>query len=190
MPQLVATEKKKWTYQESLQLGEETRCEIIQGELTMPPSPNLEHQDISRDLGFSMAHYIQEKKLGKIFYAPIDVVLDETNVVQPDIVFVAKPNLSILRKRGIFGAPDLVVEILSPSSIRRDRYEKLELYAKFCVKEYWIVDPYNQSIEVLCWEGTGYSLFSFASEKGKVKSKVLEGFEVEIGSLMVFDYKE
>lgn len=189
MPTLLA-EKKKWTYEEYLQLGEEIHGEVIEGELSMTPAPNLEHQDISRNLELAMAHHIQAKGCGRIFYAPTDVVFDKENIVQPDLVFVATPNFKILRKRGIKGNPDLVVEILSPSSLVQDRYTKKQLYEKFAVPEYWIVDPANKSIEVLCLEKGQYQPFSFACANGVIKSKVIPDLEIEVSSIMVDEYEE
>lgn len=177
-------EQRQWTYQDYLQLGDETRCEIVGGELLMTPSPELDHQEVSRNLEFAMWQYVKEKALGKVFYAPVDVILDEENVVQPDIVFVSEANAKILHKKGIMGSPDLVVEILSPTSIHRDRHQKRELYQRFAVPEYWIVDPSYRAIEVFALEQGRYELFSFGVEKGKVKSRVISGFEPEISEIM------
>ncbi len=94
-----------------------------------------------------------------------------------------KASAGILDRRGVMGAPDLAVEIISPTSLRRDRYDKRELYARFGVKEFWLADVANQSIEVLCLEEGGYRLVSCATTVGKVRSKVLPGFELEVASL-------
>lgn len=178
------TEQKKWTYQDYLHLGEETRCEVLEGELRMTPAPELGHQDISRDLEFIMWQYVKGKKLGKVFDAPVDVVLDEENVVQPDIVFVARENTKILQKKAIVGVPDLVVEIISPSSLYHDRYQKKDLYQRFAVPEYWIVDPAHHTIEIFSLENNVYKLSCFAGEKDRAKSKVISGFELEIAEIM------
>jgi Uma2 family endonuclease len=99
-------------------------------------------------------------------------------------VFVSKGNAAILQERGIFGSPDLAIEILSSSSHYRDLHQKKVLYERFKVKEYWIVDPANGTIEVFVLEGTKYELFSFAAEEGTVKSKIIDGFEVEVSEIM------
>lgn len=190
MLQTQSAGKKKCSYEEWLALGEDTHCELIGGEIVVVPSPSLEHQGVSRDLEFYMLQYIQKRDLGKLFDAPVDVKLDEENVVQPDLVFVARPNAGILRKRGIFGTPDLVVEILSPSSLVRDRYEKMELYQRSGVPEYWIVDLLHKSIEVLSLEKGNYRVYSFACEKGVVKSRILEGFELEVAQIMSEEYPQ
>jgi Uma2 family endonuclease len=108
------------------------------------------------------------------------VVLDPANVVQPDLIFVAAANLGILQRRGIFGVPDLLIELVSPSSVRRDRYDKRELYARFGVKEYWIGDPANRSLEILTLKDGRYELHCAAEEKGRLTSLVLTGLEFDL----------
>src|SRR5207248_3273061 len=107
-------------------------------------------------------------KLGKVFIAPVDVVFDEENTAQPDLVFVAAANLSIIQRRAIFGAPDLLIEIISSSSVRRDRYDRKILFARFGVKEYWIGDPANRSLEVLTLKAGSYELYCSAEQQGRV----------------------
>ena len=180
------TEERVWTYQDYLEETDEGEIyEIIEGDLLMtPPAPNIKHQFISRDLEFLLFQYVKEQALGEVAYAPIDVVLDDKNVVQPDIVFISKNNIDIIQEKAVVGNPDLVIEILSPSSIQRDRYEKRKLYERFKIKEYWIIDPPNCSIEVLTLKNDRYELYSFASREGAVKSFVIEGFEVELSEIM------
>ena len=90
----------------------------------MAPAPDTWHQDWSRKLFRVVGRFVVESGLGELFYAPIDVVLDAENTVQPDLVFISSANLGILQQRAIFGTPDLLVELVSPSSVRRDRYDK------------------------------------------------------------------
>jgi Uma2 family endonuclease len=113
----------------------------------------------------------------------VDVVLDKENTVQPDLIFVAAANVSIVQRRALFGVPDLLVEMISPSSLRRDRYEKRELYARFGVKEYWIGDPANRAFEILTLAAGRYELHSSAEERGKVSSLLLSGFEFDLSEL-------
>ncbi len=185
MPQL-ATEHKKWTYEDYLQLDEGIVFEIIDGEQIVTPAPNWQHQDISEKLEFLMEQYIRQKQSGKLFHAPVDVVLAENNVVQPDILFISQQNLHILQKEhsAIMGAPDLVIEIVSFSSFYRDLHEKKELYEKFHIPEYWIIEPASKTIEVLTMENSKYKLYSLAAGKGQVKSKLLEGFSVDVAAIM------
>ncbi len=114
--------------------------------------------------------------------APTDVVLANDTVLQPDLLFIATENLGIVRKQ-VYGPPDLAVEILSPSSIRHDRKHKLDLYARFGVKEYWIVDPANHSLEILVLEGNRFAVYSLAAETGLAESKVLAGLTVDVAQV-------
>ena len=180
----VMDEKKIWTYAEYYSLDDDNRYEILEGELIMASAPGLSHQGISRDLGFILWTYVKNNKTGTVFFAPVDVVLNKYNVLQTDIVFVSKDNESILEERGIFGAPDLVVEILSPSTLRRDRHQKKAVYERFGVKEYWIVDRANRSIEVFILEQDAFTLHACATEHETVKSKVIDGFEVKVSEIM------
>ena len=112
----------------------------------------------------------------------MDVVFSNDNTAQPDLLFISNENAGIIKDR-VFGAPDLAVEILSASGIRRDRYEKLEQYARFGVKEYWIIDPANRSVEILTLRDGRYTLHSSAAQSGAVSSQVLAGFELEVGQI-------
>lgn len=181
-PRTAAT--KQWTYSEYAELDDGKRHEVIGGEIAMAPAPDAYHQDASRTLLYALLQFVTAGNCGKVYYAPFDVVLDDTNVVQPDLVFIARENLGILKRPGVFGAPDLVVEILSPSSVETDRYRKQELYERSGVKEYWIVDPENRTIEVLANGPNGFVLHSFSAAPGTVASKVLPGFEVAVESVM------
>jgi Uma2 family endonuclease len=126
---------------------------------------------------------VVKRSLGELFYAPIDVVLDAENTVQPDLVFISSANLGIIQQRAIFGTPDLLVELVSPSSVRRDRYDKKELYARFGVKEYWIGDPANKTLEVLTLKAGRYELHCCVEEKGKLTSLVLAGLEFDLSEI-------
>ena len=131
----VAVEKgKRWTYEEYYRLDEDQRYEIIDGNLLMAPAPDTWHQGWISELHLIFQHHVKRAKLGQVFLSPVDVVLDQENTVQPDLVFVSAANAGIIQRRAIFGVPDLLVEIVSPSSVRRDRYEKRELYSRFGVK--------------------------------------------------------
>ena len=156
---------RRWTYEEYYKLDDDRRYEIIDGNLIMAPAPDTWHQDWSRKLFRVVDRFVAKSGLGEFFYAPIDVVLDAENTVQPDLVFISSANLGILQQRAIFGTPDLLVELVSPSSVRRDRYDKKELYARFGVKEYWIGDPANKTLEVLTIKEGRYELHCCVEEK-------------------------
>ena len=171
---------QNWTYEEmQAKLPAESRYEIVNGELIdMSPTPNSEHQEISAELGFLLLTFIKRKKSGKVLFAPMDVKLDKSNVVQPDILFVANTNLKIITKKCVEGVPDLTIEIISPSSHYRDTVDKKALYERFGIKEYWLIDPANRVIEVFFLQNNQYSLHAFVAEEGKASSALLEGFEV------------
>jgi Uma2 family endonuclease len=178
------TGKKVWTYEEYYQLNDDKRYEILQGELIIVPAPDLEHQRISRKLEIKMALFIESKNSGELFHAPVDVILEKGQVVQPDIVYVSNENSKLLQKRGIFGSPDLIVEIISPSSIKVDRHVKFSIYESFKVKEYWVMDPANKTIEIFLLEKDKYKLFCFAEQDEIAKSSVLTDFEVNVNDIM------
>lgn len=128
--------------------------ELINGRFVMSPAPKSIHQSLSAVLWNTILQ--AEKTGGGVgFYAPIDVVLDDQNIVQPDLIYLAKDRLRQVGDR-IDGPPSLVIEVLSPSTSNRDRQEKLELYARFGVPEYWIVDPAARSFDFLVNDGGRY----------------------------------
>ncbi len=179
--------KKVWTYTDYLTLEDEKRYEIIEGDLLMAPAPFFAHQDINSELISRLRAYANNHQLGKVVTAPLDVILSAENIVQPDIVFIGKDNLKIIEQHGLVGAPDMVIEIISPTSIKRDRHDKFALYEKFGVKEYWLVDPANRSVEIFNLKDEQYELTDFAAEKGAVKSQVIAGFVLQITELMPAD---
>ncbi len=124
------------------------RYQLIEGDLYMAPAPNRYHQDISRNLEYILLDYLEEHPIGKLYDAPFDVYLDIYNVFQPDIVVVMNPRLKILTDAGAEGAPEFVVEILSPKTARLDRDNKRRVYASAGVEELWIIAPEKQTIEV------------------------------------------
>lgn len=176
---------KEWTYSEFMQAFPVTtqKMEIINKKLYIMPSPNRLHQKILRQLSIAFTLFTEKNDLGEVYFSPFDVKLDEENVVQPDILFIAKVHYDILTKQGASGTPDLVVEVLSPANYKAERERKKETYRKFGVTEYWEIQPKTQVVSVEILEENTYKLFSEAQEKGKVKSSILEGFEIEISTL-------
>ena len=148
MAAVLEKQAKRWTYEEYYRLDDDQRYEIIDGNLLMAPAPDTWHQSWARNLFRIVDAYVQRKKIGEVFFAPLDVVLNQENTVQPDLVFISSANLNLLQRRGIFGTPDLMVEMVSVFSVRRDRYDKKDLYARFGVKEYWIIDLKAQQMLV------------------------------------------
>ncbi len=164
--------------------GDTHTYELINGEIVKRASPNSPHQNLFSELFILLGVFIKKNKLGKLYSAPFDVVLDEENVPQPDIFFITKKREFIIEPNGpVIGAPDLVIEILSKSTAKYDRGIKKDLYEKFQVKEYWIADPKNASIEVYEIVEGKYKLVGYAAEEGVITSSVLEGLELEMKDL-------
>ncbi len=182
MAVVVEKSGKRWTYEEYYKLDDDQRYEISDGQLLMAPAPDTWHQAWIGALYLILDRHVRARQLGKVLLSPVDVVLDPENTVQPDIVFVAAGNLGIIQRRAIFGAPDLLVELVSPSSVRRDRYDKKALYARFGVKEYWLGDPANKALEILELKGDNYELHCCAEEKGKLASPLL-GLEFDLSEV-------
>ena len=137
----------------------------------MSPAPTPHHQRVSRKIFKAIDQAIGEN--GELFYSPIDLYIDSRNVFQPDIVYLTEKNKSFLTTRGIEGPPDLVVEIISPSNSYTDRNQKKDTYLDFKVKEYWIIDPGNETIEIYTPE-TGKDVPAlYLAGSGVVKSVYL-----------------
>ncbi len=127
------------TYEDYCQLPPDgRRYQLVEGELFVTPAPATAHQRVSRNLEFVLIGHVKEHKLGVIYDAPIDVILDNQTVVQPDILFVSRERIELVSDRGIEGAPDLVVEILSPRTQKIDRTTKLRVYARAGVQHIWL----------------------------------------------------
>lgn len=173
-------EKKKYTYEDYLKISDDKRYELIDGELIMTPSPVTRHQRISRKIEFMLEKFITEDNLGEVFYAPYDVYLDETNVVQPDILFVSIDRLNIIGEKNIQGAPDLTIEIVSENSAYRDMVIKKKLYSKYGVKEYWIVIQETEEIEVYILKGNTYQLDMTYSKESTLESPLIKGLKIEL----------
>lgn len=140
---------KKMTYADYVKIpADGKRHEIIEGGWYMTPAPNVPHQRVSQNLGSILHDHAKRNRLGDVFSAPIDVVLSDEDIVQPDLVFVSISRAAAVKHENIQGAPDLVVEILSPSTAPIDRGEKRQLYERAGIREYWIVDPASQNVEV------------------------------------------
>ncbi|MBE0447147.1 MAG: Uma2 family endonuclease [Actinobacteria bacterium] len=180
-----AEKKTKYTYEDYLRIPEDKRYELIGGELIVVPSPKTKHQRISAELGFLLMSYVKENNAGVIFYAPYDVYFDEENVVQPDILFVSKERQDVITEDNVKGAPDLVVEIVSPSSGYYDLVKKKKLYARFGVKEYWLVDPEEKTVEIYLLEkDTGsFEPAQSLSEKDQLTSKTFPGLSIDLNKL-------
>jgi len=174
------TPSKLYTYEDYLKLDDDNQYELIEGELLLVPAPKTVHQRISNRLNFFISEFAKKHDLGEVIYAPVDVVLSETNKPQPDIIFITKERLNIIKENYIDGAPDLVIEILSPSTASRDKVEKSRLYYAHGVKEYWIVDPYHKVVEILTPGEKYWQIANTYSEKETLSSPFLPGLEINL----------
>jgi Uma2 family endonuclease len=173
------------TYEDYVLLpNDRNRYEILDGELTVTPAPSTKHQSVSGNLFKLLRRHIDDRNLGKLFYAPIDLILESTSVLQPDLLFVSKARQHIITERAIEGAPDLVIEILSPTTSRTDRVTKAQIYARHAVPAYWIVDTEQEAIEIYLLETDGYRLA--ATLQGTTPTIAPPFRELEIAAKDVF----
>lgn len=175
----------QWKYEDYLHLPDDgRRYEIIEGVLYMANAPSTEHQYAAFKIAFQLELFIQQQGLGTIFTAPYEVHLSENSKpVQPDILFVRSERMGYLGKQAFEGAPDLIVEVISPSSIRLDRTVKFDAYERYGVMEYWLVDPKARLIEVYTWARGEYALFGQYTGDDIVMSKLLDGLQIKASLL-------
>jgi Uma2 family endonuclease len=171
--------KPRKTVEDYLKLPESTRAELIEGELYMSPSPKFRHQRVVSNLHLALRQFAEARKLGVVLDSPMDVHLPSGDVVQPDVIFVAEAHKEILVD-WIRGVPDLLIEVLSPESSERDRIVKRHLYEQNGVREYWLVDPADGSIEVLKLAGSRLVPHGYFEEGDSVSSAHLEGLSLQV----------
>jgi len=172
--------KKKYTYEDYVKLPEGAPYQLIGGELIMTPAPTPYHQIVSRKIMSLLIQYVEKNNLGEILYSPIDVYFSEEDVFQPDIIFISKERLNIIGETKIEGAPDLIIEILSPSTAYYDLGRKYKIYEKSGVREYWIVHPERKSIEIYQNQEGQFKLIQMAKEKDTVNSSLFKDFELNL----------
>ncbi len=180
MTQLETPIKFSYRDYQNLPESETKRYELLGGELVMVPAPSWFHQSIAGTLFQLLAQFVRGKALGEVRFAPLDVVLSEEDVVQPDILFVSNERRRIIHEDGIHGAPDLHIEILSPTTAGRDRTLKRTLYARHGVREYWLVDPETKTIEVLRLGPQGYQLAGHYERGQTLRSPLLAGLIIPL----------
>ena len=180
-------ENKKYTFADYLSWGEDERIEIINGEaIVAQAAPSPFHQEVIMAISAQIHNYLEGKRC-KVYPAPFAVRVEDDadtpenasqTVVEPDITIVC--DSSKIDDRGCKGAPDMVAEVLSPSTTKRDRFVKLHLYEKAGVKEYWIVDPVEQSVQVFLLDGGRFKVAGFYTKEDIAKVHVLDGCFVEL----------
>ena len=170
------------TFEEYRALPDDSpRFELIRGELIVAASPSSLHQRVAVRLGFALQEHVDARELGEVFMAPFDVRLAGDSAVQPDLFFVNKARKRIIGDDYCDGAPDLIAEILSPSNRRIDLIRKRVLYAEFSVSEYWIVDPYAQTISIDVIDGGNYAAHLVVG--GVFGSKTFPELQLDVPSL-------
>lgn len=179
-PEAVAAPKVVYTYEDYRKLPEGAPYQLIGGKLVMTPAPSPYHQIVAANLGFLLMEHCRKNNLGLVLFAPVDVYLEETEAYQPDIIFIARERGDIIQREKISGAPDLVVEILSLYSAYYDLRKKFRAYEKHGVKEYWIVDPEEESIEVFVLREGRFHLDQKKEKEGRVHSRTVDGFSVGV----------
>ena len=176
----------KFTYEDLQYFPDDgKRREIIDGEPYVTPSPNTKHQTVALSLAGALWSYLDENRIGRVFIAPFDTVLSDFDVVQPDLLYISRERRGVLTDKNVRGAPDLVVEILSPTTRRTDEKIKRRLYERFAVAEYWVVDPDLDSITI--YRRTGDALARVAeltTEAGDaLTTPLLPGFSASLADI-------
>ena len=187
---MVTARTRPWpTYEDYLNIPGDDRYELIDGEFILVSAPDTGHQTVEIRLGSRMYFFVEEDNdLGRVYTAPFEVVLTDPkgiNIIQPDIIFVSKEREHIITPANIQGAPDLIVEILSPSTGRRDRTTKRDLYARHGVEEYWIADPEAQTVIVMLLKDGAFETVGEYVIEDTLISPTLEGFSVRLDSIFV-----
>ncbi len=173
----------KFTYDDYLNTPDDKRYELLDGELVMPPAPGESHQNVSAMLGWKLTQFAVENRMGRAYHAPFDVVLSDMDVVQPDLIFVSNERTDIITPANIQGAPDLVVEILSPSTAARDKTFKRSLYARHGITEYWMVDLTEKTITILRLDERGFEVVDTYGEGETLTSPTLQGFTLNLDDI-------
>ena len=180
-----AKAQRLWTYDEMVAELPETNLpvELWNGEIITSPAPHPNHQDIVLNFAQQLKEFVTAGKLGKVYVSPVDVVLTQRRVVQPDVLFIAKHRIEIIKDR-VDGVPDLAMEVISETSWQRDRIQKKALYEQFGLPEYWIVDPDSETIEVFALIKGVFQLHSRSVGAQIAKSKLLSGFSLAFKDLL------
>lgn len=181
---MVVEPKLRYTYRDYLDLPETAeRCELIDGEYWIMTSPTGPHQGAVLNLSWELWHFVRTNRLGKVFIAPFDVVLSPDDVFQPDVMFLSNGRMRRYTGDNIRGAPDLVMEVLSPSTASRDRGVKLERYARFGVLEYWLIDTAAKNIQVLAANVGAFERAGVYGEGDTLLSPLLAGLRLDVSEI-------
>ena len=177
---------KRLTYSDYVQMTppDSGQYQLIQGELVTMTSPNTRHQRIIRLLTKSLETYLEKSPLGEIFLSPMDVVMGEGEVYQPDILFILESNQKIIEDTKINGIPDMIVEVLSPSNAYYDLVVKKKIYEQCGVKEYWIVDPLQNTLDLYVLHNNKFQHKIQIEKKGKIPSEIFPGLDLDLETIL------
>jgi len=168
------------TYDDFVNLPDDKRYEIIDGELYLTPTPTTKHQRVLGNLSMALHHWTRAKKLGEVFFARLDVVLSDRDIVEPDLIFVSAARMKIIVPENIRGVPDLLGEVLTVETRNFDETVKLKRYEYFGVPEYWIVDPQTESLRIHRHNGRRYEAVDVA---GTITSPLFPGFSLPLSEV-------
>ena len=174
----------KRTYEDYCAIADDKRYELLNGDLMMVPAPNIKHQRVLGRLYIELTRFTRQHGLGEVFVAPCDVVLSDTDVVQPDLLFISRAREHAITDENVRGAPDLVIEILSPSTADRDVGYKHDLYGRHGVLEYWIVDPMAETVAVHRQRDGRLELAGAFGRRDSLGTALLEGLQVDLGAIL------
>lgn len=163
--------------------NDRNRYEILDGELSVTPAPRTKHQRTSSHLHVILANHIRARHLGDIYAAPTDLILTPTTVVQPDLIFIGNDRRHIVTERAIEGSPTLLIEILSPATHQTDRLTKAQLYARYEVPHYWLVDPDQRTLEAYELARDHYNLVASAQNADVFTPSLFPGLSIQLGDL-------
>ncbi|HEV8232328.1 MAG TPA: Uma2 family endonuclease [Thermoanaerobaculia bacterium] len=173
-------ESLRFTYEDYARLPDDRRYEVIEGELYLTPAPTPFHQIVKGRIERLLEDHVEERALGLVLDAPCDVVLSRFDVLQPDIFFISSERLAMIGEKYISDAPDLVVEVLSPGTRKRDRLLKSKRYARFGVREMWIADPDKKTIEVHVNTGKSFRREALYAGDDVLRSPMLPGLQIPL----------
>jgi Uma2 family endonuclease len=180
------TARRKLTYEDYVLFPEDRqRHEILDGEHYVTPAPPFRHQGVAGNLHLILGPFVREHRLGSVYFAPADVLLSKHDIVQPDLLFISNERAGIVTEANAQGAPDLVIEILSDSTRRRDETLKRDLYDRFGVREYWIADPQRRAVRVFRRSGAGFvAPQEFSAAAGDVlTTPLLPGLTIRVSEI-------
>jgi Uma2 family endonuclease len=175
---------RKLTYEDLLLLPDDgLRHELIDGAHYVTASPVTRHQRILRRLAVAVENWRAENPVGEMFFAPFDVILTRFDVVVPDLIYVSAERAEGIKEKGMFAAPDLAVEILSPSTRKRDRLLKRNLYEREDIREYWLIDPGGNSVEVFRKKGESYVRAAALTDSDVLTTPLFPRLELRLSEL-------